>query len=118
MQGDKDLIFVSAGGNNAELVWILNHCVFPFFSPKELALDGIEAAVGAALTAVGEPQVTEVIELWLQSNKERLTRGCDKQLEVTESIIKSDTFTKRIERLIEKTKEKLKKDTGTLVYTG
>jgi len=118
LEGDQDVILLSAGGNDAELVWILNHCVFQFFSPTPTTANGIEAAVLAAAAELGSPEAAEMLRLFIGRHKEKLTRGCDKQLEVTEGIIKSKDFTQRIEKLIDESKKKLKKDTGTIVYTG
>jgi hypothetical protein len=108
-------LLLSAGGNDAELVWILNHCVYQFFSPTPAASKELEIALKSA--AVEQPEIAILLAFY-QANKEKFERSCDQQLRISEGIIKSLEFSTRIGVLIEKSKEKLKKDSGAIYYTG
>jgi hypothetical protein len=114
LENDQDVLLLSAGGNDAELVWILNHCVYQFFSPTPAASEALEAVLKSAV--IEQPEVAILLASY-QANKEKFSRSCDEQLTISEGILKSPEFTSRIGTLIDKSKEKLRKDSGAIYYT-
>jgi hypothetical protein len=112
LHDDQDVITLSAGGNDAELVWILNHCVFQFFSPTPEASKLIETGLKDAV------EIAPEILIWWELNKGKFERSCDQQLKRSEEIINSHEFTDRIGALVDRSKAKLRKDSGAIYYTG
>ncbi|KAI9372873.1 fibronectin type III domain protein [Aspergillus egyptiacus] len=106
INGDQQVILLSAGGNDAELVKILNHCVFQFLS---LVSDIPKAIKTAVEQGLGWPEDAIDWEAW--------TRTCDQQLTRTEGIIAGAAFSNSLDRVISAAKEKLASD-GMIYYTG
>lgn len=119
LTNDQDAILISGGGNDAELVDILNHCVFQWLAPTQLTHNAITSAAAdiPVLSPLGVA-VKGAFLIWWELNKDKMTRSCDKQLEVSEGILKGGEFYDRIGTMIDKAKEKLKKDSGAIYYTG
>uniref|UniRef100_A0A0D2XJ09 Uncharacterized protein n=1 Tax=Fusarium oxysporum (strain Fo5176) TaxID=660025 RepID=A0A0D2XJ09_FUSOF len=74
---DQQIILLSAGGNDAELVNILNQCVYQWFALKDQ-----HSTVGKVAEMKG-------------------------QLQYSKNIINSDEFSQKIDSVIEATKKKL-----------
>ncbi|UZP45216.1 hypothetical protein NXS19_013028 [Fusarium pseudograminearum] len=101
----QQIILLSAGGNDAELVNILNQCVYQWF-----ALNDQHSTVGKVAEMKGEP--------WAKGwDWDAASRGCLGQLQYSKNIINTDEFSKRIDSMIEATKKKLSPD-GMIYYTG
>ncbi|KAG5808825.1 hypothetical protein H9Q71_006708 [Fusarium xylarioides] len=95
IDSDQQIILLSAGGNDAELVNILNQCVYQWF-----ALNDQHSTVGKVAEMKGEP--------WAKGwNWDAASRGCLGQLQYSKNIINNDEFSKRIDDMIEATKKKL-----------
>jgi hypothetical protein len=110
---------MSGGGNDAELVDILNHCVFQWLAPTQSTHDAITEAAASIQVKNRYGQVIKGAFLaWWMAKKEEMTRSCDKQLEISEGILKGGEFYDRIGTVIDKAREKLKKDSGAIYYTG
>ncbi|KAF2429956.1 hypothetical protein EJ08DRAFT_589813 [Tothia fuscella] len=112
INGNQDVILLSAAGNDAELTGILNHCVYQWatLSPKAIEF--------ATFAAKQEGKFNWLAKLakgaadWFQ-----LTRGCEGQLEISEKILDSSDFSARINSLLESAKRKLAPN-GMIYYTG
>ncbi|KAF5619593.1 lipolytic G-D-S-L family [Fusarium tjaetaba] len=105
IDSDQQIILLSAGGNDAELVNILNQCVYQWF-----ALNDQHSTVGKVAEMKGEP--------WAKGwDWDAASRGCLGQLQYSKNIINDDEFSKRIDSMIEATKKKLSSD-GMIYYTG
>ncbi|KAF4990980.1 hypothetical protein FDECE_14187 [Fusarium decemcellulare] len=95
IDSDQQIILLSAGGNDAELVNILNQCVFQWF-----ALTEWQSKVGKFAELISEP--------WAKGwDWEASARGCLGQLQVSKDIINSDDFAKKLDSVIEAAKKKL-----------
>ncbi|KAL6229677.1 SGNH hydrolase-type esterase domain-containing protein [Aspergillus navahoensis] len=111
IDNDQQAILLSIGGNDAELSNILNQCIFQWAVVNTLQvtvakLDEIRKFI------MGEKYSWSDIADW-----EVLGRGCDGQLDHTQSIIDSSDFSKNIDSVLEAAKGKLAKD-GMIYYTG
>ncbi|CCT67685.1 uncharacterized protein FFUJ_14670 [Fusarium fujikuroi IMI 58289] len=105
IDSDQQIILLSAGGNDAELVNILNQCVYQWF-----ALNDQHSTVGKVAEMKGEP--------WAKGwDWDAASRGCLGQLQYSKNIINTDEFSERIDSMIEATKKKLSSD-GMIYYTG
>ncbi|KAF5019289.1 hypothetical protein F66182_8707 [Fusarium sp. NRRL 66182] len=103
----QNAIMLSAGGNDAELSHILNQCVFNWF-----VLNKSQA------TSIKLGKILE--EEWAQNLKideNLVSRGCERQLEISRDIIRNSDFDKNLDELLEAAKKKLGKD-GMIYYTG
>lgn len=91
------------GGNDAGLEDILNHCIFQWASFNQ------EQATVAKLEEIREKMMKEATKSeWIESvDWDKLSRGCDGQLEFTNSVINSDDFSKSIDSVLEAAKAKL-----------
>lgn len=96
---------ISAGGNDAELVDILNKCVYQFFVPTTQLLDQADK-----LGVLGILQN-------LGSSTFQFAWGCDTQLDNSEKLINDAAFSNNIAQLIDAAKGKLSPG-GKLYYTG
>nr|UMZ45336.1 hypothetical protein [Paramyrothecium sp.] len=107
LDSDQQLILLSVGGNDVQLVNILNQCIYQW---GVLNQEQVEVAKIAALA---DPKYE-----WAESfDWDTLGRGCEGQLDHTESIINSDAFSSSIDKVLEAAKGKLADD-GTIYYTG
>ena len=88
-----DLLYL--GGNDAELVNILNQCVFQW-----LAFSDFQWFIGKIASWKGDRWAVG----W---DWNKYSRGCEGQLKVSEDIIRSDEFGKRLDTMIEAAKKKL-----------
>lgn len=86
----------SEGGNDAELVDVLNQCIYQWgvlSKQQELVAD-----ISSKMKEYG----------WLKNfDLERLGRGCEAQLARSESIIASEEFSSRLDSVLNAAKEKL-----------
>jgi hypothetical protein len=84
------------GGNDVELVNILNQCVYMLgvFNKQQVAVIKVAAIKKGWAWAEG-------------FNWDSLARGCDGQLDYTQALIDGDAFSKSIDRVIDKAKSKL-----------
>ena len=88
----------SSGGNDVELVNILNQCIFQWASVNK---GQVLLGKTAALTANFE---------WAKDfDWDALGRGCSEQLDHTAALIADDAFSKNIDAVIEAAKAKLDK---------
>ncbi|RYC89779.1 hypothetical protein BFJ63_vAg7437 [Fusarium oxysporum f. sp. narcissi] len=95
IDSDQQIILLSTGGNDAELVNILNQCVYQWFALKDQ-----HSTVGKVAEMKGEP--------WAKGwDWDAASRGCLGQLQYSKNIINSDEFSQRIDSVIEATKKKL-----------
>ncbi|KAJ5178836.1 hypothetical protein N7492_002046 [Penicillium capsulatum] len=99
-------IMLSAGGNDAGLVDILNQCVYQIFAPTKEAAALMETS-----------PAFKAIEWFKDADLHKYTRGCDGTLEDSKKLIEGGEFSKNLDSLLSKTKEKLAKD-GKIYYTG
>ena len=91
------LTCVTQGGNDAELSNILNQCVFNWFVLNRNQASTIK--LGKILE-----------EEWAQNldvDVDVVSRGCQKQLETSQMIIRSPDFDHSLDTLLEATKKKL-----------
>ncbi|KAJ5086483.1 hypothetical protein NUU61_007790 [Penicillium alfredii] len=102
----QQAIMLSAGGNDAGLVDILNQCVYQFFAPTK---------EGAGLMETG--LAFKAIEWLKKGDLSKYSRGCDGTLDDSMKTIEGGDFSKNLDSLLSKTKEKLAKD-GKIYYTG
>ncbi|KAH6949082.1 SGNH hydrolase-type esterase domain-containing protein, partial [Fusarium avenaceum] len=101
----QQVILLSAGGNDAELVNILNQCVFQWF-----ALNEQHSTVGKVAEMKGEP--------WAKGwDWDASARGCLGQLKASKDIINSNEFSQRLDSVIQAAKKKLASG-GMIYYTG
>ncbi|KAJ3549763.1 hypothetical protein NM208_g348 [Fusarium decemcellulare] len=108
LDSDQQVIMLSAGGNDAELVKILNHCVYQWAS-----FNSLEYVTGKLQESVAEKKIPFAGNIdW-----EELARGCDEQLKISEGIIDDIEFTAKIETVLYEAKSKLAED-GMIYYTG
>ncbi|KAK2882542.1 hypothetical protein FQN49_000227 [Arthroderma sp. PD_2] len=97
------------GGNDAELVNVLNQCIFQWLAldSKQVLIANVETS--RRLKGLGE---------WIAGiDWEVYSRGCQGQLDVSMKIIESDDFGKRLDDVLEAAKGKLAKD-GMIYFTG
>ncbi|KAF5264513.1 hypothetical protein FOXYS1_4726 [Fusarium oxysporum] len=105
IDSDQQIILLSTGGNDAELVNILNQCVYQWFALKDQ-----HSTVGKVAEMKGEP--------WAKGwDWDAASRGCLGQLQYSKNIINSDEFSQRIDSVIEATKKKLSTE-SMIYYTG
>ncbi|RYO84490.1 hypothetical protein DL764_009322 [Monosporascus ibericus] len=103
----QQVVLLSIGGNNAELLHVLNQCVFQWG-----VLNGEQVALAkTAATVDKEYQWAKDVD-W-----DSLGRGCNAQLNRTESIINSDAFSSNIDKVLDAAKAKLAND-GMFYHTG
>ncbi|KAJ3467994.1 hypothetical protein MRS44_005558 [Fusarium solani] len=105
ISNNQDVILISAGGNDAELTRVLNQCIFQW-----LAFNKAQAVLGfiAELRKLKWAQGWD----WIVNS-----RGCEGQLGVSQTIIESDAFAKRLDKMLADAKSKLADD-GMIYYTG
>ena len=113
VENDQDVMMISAGGNDAELVHILNHCVFQFASFKNA--EEVLKKVREGLKLLDDDPVT-------QANIDKIDfgkfgRSCEEQLKKSDEIIESKEFSEKLDKAITESKKKISK-TGALYYTG
>ncbi|PYI01923.1 fibronectin type III domain protein [Aspergillus sclerotiicarbonarius CBS 121057] len=107
INGNQQVILLSAGGNDVELSNILNQCIFQW---AVLNSNQVTVAKAAALT---DPKFT-----WAGSyDWDSLGLGCDGQLARTKSLIAGDAFSKSLDSVISAAKAKLGSN-GMIYYTG
>ena len=91
----------SAGGNDAELVNILNQCVFQWFALNKVA-EWLGDEIDNAIEWLGDALGTN----WGRPI-EVASRGCQEQLDISENIMKSSEFSGRVDRVLDLAKRKL-----------
>ncbi|KAF3392625.1 hypothetical protein F1880_008918 [Penicillium rolfsii] len=107
INGNQQVILLSAGGNDAQLSKILNQCIFQW---AVLNSDQVTLAKTAA--------IADADYAWAKSyDWDSLGIGCEGQLAHTNKIIASDSFKKSLDEVISAAKLKLSSD-GMLYYTG
>ncbi|PWY96628.1 fibronectin type III domain protein [Aspergillus sclerotioniger CBS 115572] len=107
INGNQQVIMLSAGGNDVELSNILNQCIFQW-----AVLNSNQVAVTKA-AALADPDYT-----WAGSyDWDSLGLGCDGQLARTRNLIAGDAFSKSLDSVIEAAKAKLGSK-GMIYYTG
>ncbi|RYP70471.1 hypothetical protein DL769_004960 [Monosporascus sp. CRB-8-3] len=107
VDSDQQVVLLSIGGNDAELINVLNQCVFQWgvLNWEQVAL------AKTAATVDKEYQWANDVD-W-----DSLGRGCDEQLNRTEYIINSDDFSSNIDKVLDAAKAKLADD-GMIYHTG
>ncbi|KAJ4169629.1 hypothetical protein NW754_005781 [Fusarium falciforme] len=101
----QQVILLSAGGNDAELLNILNQCVLQW-----LAFSDAQWFIGKIASWKGDK--------WANAwDWNKYSRGCEGQLKVSENIIRRDEFGNRLDTMIEAAKRKLSPD-GMIYHTG
>ncbi|KAH7006558.1 SGNH hydrolase-type esterase domain-containing protein [Fusarium venenatum] len=103
----QNAILLSAGGNDAELSNILNQCVFNWF-----VLNRNQAST-VKLGKILEEEWAQNLDI----DADVVSRGCQKQLETSQKIIRNPDFDKSLDTLLEATKKKLGNG-GMIYYTG
>ncbi|KND93383.1 Lipase 1 [Tolypocladium ophioglossoides CBS 100239] len=105
VDSSQQAILLSAGGNDAELLNILNQCIFQWsvFNKEQVA-------AGKLAELLEEPWAKNV-------DFDVLGRGCDGQLKISRAIIESNDFSSRLDAVIAAAKKKLAPD-GMIYYTG
>ncbi|PNY28628.1 Lipase 1 [Tolypocladium capitatum] len=83
-----------AGGNDAELLNILNQCIFQW-----CVFDKKQVAAGKLAELLKEP--------WAKIDFDVMGRGCDGQLKISRAIIESNDFSSRLDAVISAAKKKL-----------
>ncbi|KAM0542975.1 hypothetical protein ACHAPJ_012532 [Fusarium lateritium] len=108
LESGQQAIMLSVGGNDAELKNILNSCVFQWgvFNP-------LQAAVGE-IAKLFENQFKDIAKY---IDFEAKARGCEGQLTYTNSIITSNSFRSKLDRVLSAAKYKLAKG-GKIYMTG
>ncbi|RYP12542.1 hypothetical protein DL765_007244 [Monosporascus sp. GIB2] len=103
----QQVVLLSIGGNDAELLHVLNQCVFQWgvLNWEQVAL------AKTAATVDKEYQWAKDVD-W-----DSLGHGCDAQLDRTESIINSDALSSNIDKVLDAAKAKLADD-GMVYHTG
>lgn len=102
----QDVVLLSASGNDAGLVDILNQCVYQFFAPSNLlAWLASKTPEAIAVKELGGPDIN------------KFARGCDGQMDDSEAMVDAPEFSQGITDLIKAALGKLN-DGGTLYYTG
>lgn len=90
------LLTVRIGGNDVQLTNILNQCIFQW-----AVLNGEQVAVAKAVA------IKEGID-WAQDfDWDATGRGCEAQLEHTQQLIDSETFSSNIDSVIRNAQKKL-----------
>ena len=84
------------GGNDVQLTNILNQCIYQW------AVANQAQASTAKLAALDKDWAWASKWVW-----DAMGRGCEKQLEHTQSIIDSPEFSSKIDRVLEEAKKKL-----------
>ncbi|TLD05009.1 uncharacterized protein PgNI_09260 [Pyricularia grisea] len=103
----QQVILLSAGGNDAELTQILNHCVFQWAS---FTSAGAEFAKAAAETL--QAPWLEKLYHWFDN-----AVTCEEQLDRSEAIINSDNFRASLDTVAQGLKTKLAPG-GMVYWTG
>ncbi|KAL6864240.1 SGNH hydrolase-type esterase domain-containing protein [Trichoderma novae-zelandiae] len=106
IDSDQQVILLSAGGNDAELVTILNQCIFQW-----AVLDKTQVAI-AKLSALDKNFAWARDYDW-----DSLGRGCEGQMDRSLTMINSGLFSARLDSLLNSAKKKLAPD-GMIYYTG
>ncbi|OJI89883.1 hypothetical protein ASPTUDRAFT_79749 [Aspergillus tubingensis CBS 134.48] len=107
LNGDQQVILLSAGGNDAELSNILNQCIYQW---AVLNHTQVLVAKAAALANLEYGWMADI-------DWDALARGCDGQLEHTNRLINGDAFSKSLDNVIAAAKKKLGSN-GMIYYTG
>ncbi|KAL6885245.1 carbohydrate esterase family 3 protein [Trichoderma longibrachiatum] len=103
----QQVILLSAGGNDAELVAILNQCIFQWAVWNE---DQVSVAKSAALDKKFD---------WAGDyDWDALGRGCDAQLDRSQQIIDSRQFSDSLDSLLAAAKQKLATDYARFFAEG
>nr|UMZ45332.1 hypothetical protein [Paramyrothecium sp.] len=106
LDNDQDIILMSAGGNDADLLAILNQCIFQWFAPSKTA-----SGFALMIAKLYDQEWAEAFDWWKNA------RGCEGQLKISQEIIESDSFAKSLDGMIAAAKRKLS-PTGMIYYTG
>ena len=86
------------GGNDAQLLNVLNQCIYQWAS-----FDSLQVTTGQLAKIAAEP--------WAQGiDFDTLGRGCGRQLQATEDFINGQEFSDRLDSLLSATKKKLAKE--------
>ncbi|KAK2811108.1 hypothetical protein FQN50_002444 [Emmonsiellopsis sp. PD_5] len=102
----QQAILLSIGGNDVELVNILNQCIYQW---AVLTEEQVKIAKAAALKGGYD---------WAAGFEfDHLSRGCQGQLDYAQSLIEGDEFSQNIDKVLTAAKAKLSKD-GTIYMTG
>lgn len=107
IDGGQQAILISAGGNDAELVNILNLCVYQVAALTQLQ------GVAAKTIALADTR----FEWAGDFDWDSISRGCEAQLDRSRDIITSGEFSRKLNDIITKAKSKLAPD-GAIYYTG
>ncbi|KAB5550778.1 SGNH hydrolase-type esterase domain-containing protein, partial [Coniochaeta sp. 2T2.1] len=101
LSSDQQAILLSVGGNDVELVNILNQCIF------QVGVLNPEQVIVAKLAAQTEEYA------WAKDfDFDTLGRGCAAQLDHTATFIGSSTFSQRLDNVLSAAKGKLAKEYG------
>ncbi|KAH7114166.1 SGNH hydrolase-type esterase domain-containing protein [Dactylonectria estremocensis] len=108
LSSDQQFILLSAGGNDAELVNILNHCVYQWATFNSYQW----------LVAKLAETFDEELHPWIKKlDIGSLARTCEKQLEISQGLIEDDAFSNKIDAVLKAAKAKLAPG-GMIYYTG
>ncbi|KAK4222286.1 SGNH hydrolase-type esterase domain-containing protein [Podospora fimiseda] len=119
----QDAILLSVGGNDAELVNILNSCIYQWKNLKKWQGELAKIELGRKWdTVLGKIEkllgFKIPIELKNIIDLDKITRSCEEQLSRTQDIIESDEFSDTLDRVVEAAKKKLKANSGRIYWTG
>ncbi|KAF6833212.1 hypothetical protein CPLU01_05731 [Colletotrichum plurivorum] len=106
IDGSQDAILLSAGGNDVQLLEILNQCIFQW---AVLTDSQVLIAKAAALK--------EGIDWAEDYDWDKLAVGCDGQLAASDKLIDSSVFAENLDKVIDAAKSKLSSD-GMVYMTG
>ncbi|EEP82612.1 predicted protein [Uncinocarpus reesii 1704] len=108
----QQAILLSVGGNDVELVNILNQCIYQWG-----VVNKAQVAIAKA-EALKKSQSDDGKFDWAKSfDWDALGRGCQGQLDHTQSLINSKAFSDKIDSVLKAAKAKLAKD-GMIYVTG
>ncbi|KAH7128006.1 SGNH hydrolase-type esterase domain-containing protein [Dactylonectria estremocensis] len=106
LDADQQVILLSIGGNDVELVNILNQCIFQW------------AVVNQEQVAVAKLAALDKNYDWTRDfDWDKLGRGCAGQLDLTQALIDSEGFSSNLDAVLAAAKGKLAQD-GIIYTTG
>ncbi|KAI1370819.1 hypothetical protein F4677DRAFT_464907 [Hypoxylon crocopeplum] len=106
LDAGQQVILLSIGGNDDELLNVLNQCIFQ------------RGVVTKEQVAVAKVAAIYKKYSWAKTwDWDAIGRGCAGQLERTRQLVESDEFVKKIEAVLDLATEKLAAD-GMIYYTG
>ncbi|KAK4220604.1 SGNH hydrolase-type esterase domain-containing protein [Podospora fimiseda] len=124
----QDAILLSVGGNDAELVNILNSCVYQWANLNKFQAVVGEIEFGRRWKKFSDRinnKVKEIlgmevpIEMPDAIDFEKLSRTCDEQLSRTEDIVDSEEYSNKLEAVVHAAKRKLDtSNSGRIYWTG